>query len=103
MCFSAAPVITVSPSDRVQLEGLGVVFMCEAVSEPLYSVTWQFNGTSITDNSSKYSIDDISGSLSIYNVTLNDSGVYTCIVDNKHGNDTASATLTVQGTVCVYI
>ena len=80
----------------MQLEGLNVTFECEAVAEPLYTVEWQLNETSLNNSSNKYLVNPITGQLSIYSVVLEDTGMYTCIVDNIHGNDSASATLTIQ-------
>ena len=100
---SAAPVITVPPSNRLQLEGRDVIFECEAVSEPLYSVSWQFNETLLSNSTDEYSVDENSGQLTVFRVALIDTGEYTCIVENIHGNDSASATLTVQGMLYDFI
>ena len=37
------------------------------------------------------------GDLTVFDVELNDTGSYTCTVNNTHGIDTASAYLQVQG------
>ena len=98
---SAAPVIESPPTNVSQLEGQSVTFRCVAVSEPLHTVQWYFMDTLLYE-SGKYSIegDSVSplyGQLTISSVNMNDAGVYVCFVNNTHGNDTASATLTVQG------
>ena len=98
--FIAAPVITVSPNNTIQLEGSNVMFQCEAISEPLYTVQWQFNETFINNNND-YLINQSTGELTVFNITLTDTGIYTCIVENIHGNDSASATLSVQGTIII--
>ena len=84
-----------------QLEGLGVAFQCVASSEPLHSVQWYFMDN-LLRNDAKYSIESsdsspLYGQLTISSVDMNDAGDYVCVVANIHGNDTASATLTVQG------
>lgn len=35
----------------------------------------------------------------MYNVSIRDSGFYTCIASNIYGNDTASGSVTVVGTI----
>ncbi len=76
------------------------MFQCEAISEPLYTVQWQFNETFINNNND-YLINQSTGELTVFNITLTDTGIYTCIVENIHGNDSASATLSVQGTIII--
>ena len=96
--------ITVSPSDTIQLEGLNVSFQCIAIAEPLYSIEWLFNNNSLNTSSiDKYSVDPITGQLSVYGLVLDEAGTYTCIVDNIHGNDSASAILTVQSMFAILI
>ena len=49
-------------------------------------------------NSAKYIITNVSDSISelvVVGVVTGDEGVYTCIVQNIHGNDTDGAMLTV--------
>lgn len=50
------------------------------------------------DNGTKYVITDVSSAesqLQIFDVVGEDDGVYTCVVQNEHGNDMDHATLTV--------
>ena len=94
--FSAAPVIITSPINESQLEGNDVMFECQAIAEPIHSVEWMFKNQLLDTESNKYSVDS-TGELTIYNVQLNDTGLYTCTVSNIHGNASASANLTVQG------
>lgn len=37
------------------------------------------------------------GSLRIYNLSVDDSGIYECIASNQYGDISARATLTVEG------
>lgn len=72
-----------------------------ASSEPLHSVQWYFMDD-LLRNDDKYSIEPsnsgpLYGQLSVGGIDMNDAGDYVCVVNNTHGNDTASATLTVQG------
>ena len=41
--------------------------------------------------------DSTQSILTVYNVSLIDEGMYTCITRNVHGNDSATAELRVQG------
>ena len=98
---TAAPVILASPQNETRLEGDTAVFTCPAVAEPLHTVQWFFQDTALTPDNSKYTLDDNStstyGRLMVDNVNQNDTGRYTCVVSNVHGNASASAYLQVQG------
>ena len=93
----------IAPHNTSQLEGNNVTFTCNATAEPIHTVEWSFNNFTLPyDDVTKYLIDVSSddasyGALTVFDVQLNDTGQYTCLVNNTHGNDTASAYLTVQG------
>ena len=55
---------------------------------------WYFRGDKLS-NSSKYQISDTT--LIVLDLTLDDAGIYSCLVVNVHGNESASAELKVQG------
>ena len=55
-----------------------------------------FKNQLLDTESNKYSTDS-TGELTISNVQLNDTGLYTCTVSNIHGSASASAYLTLQG------
>ena len=98
----AAPEIVLPPSNSSILEGDNVTFECRTTSEPLHTVQWLFEGTPIdtTGDEMKYRVSSNEGSygdLTVFDVTLNDTGTYTCSVNNTHGMDIASAYLQVQG------
>ena len=100
------------------MNGADITYECYALAEPLHSLAWYFasadgsntaigfvNGTEkmVIDNS-KYSITDYSaccpneyGRLLVRDAQLQDRGTYMCLAENSHGQDTASATLAVQG------
>ena len=109
-------IITPPPSQQV-VNGVDVTFDCYALAEPLHSLTWYFtsaNGSNttigsvngmemtITDNG-KYQITDNSsssndyGRLLVRDVQFEERGTYMCLAENRHGPDTASAPLSVQG------
>ena len=67
------------------------------MGEPVPDISWYFNGVmiNVSDNSSKYmivsrslNITTTENTLTVYNVTSSDVGVYTCTATNIHGNDT---------------
>ena len=87
------PVITKFTNDRSDVEN----FTCQAVGDPVPDFSWYFNDVmiNVSDNSSKYMISSRSlnittteNTLTVYNVTSSDVGVYTCIATNTQGNDT---------------
>ena len=75
-----------------------VNFTCEAIGEPVPNIFWHFNGImiNVSDNSSKYmimsesisiNITTIKSTLTVYNATISDVGVYACFASNILGND----------------
>ena len=93
--------ILTSPQNETRLEGDDAVFICIAEAEPLHTVQWFFQDTLLTASGTKYTIDDSStgtyGRLTVDSVNQNDTGQYTCVVSNVHGNASVSAFLQVQG------
>ena len=73
-------------------------FSCQAVGEPVPDISWYFNDVMInaSDNSSKYMIVSRSlnmttteNTLTVYNITSSDVGVYTCTATNVIGTATS--------------
>ena len=93
----AAADILQGPRDRAVPVGQPVTFQCNATAEPVHTVVWEVNGAVVT-SSEKYSISVTSTltTITVTNLEVSDMGSYTCVVMNVHGNDTASALLTVQ-------
>lgn len=91
-----APVIVEPPADLNVTEGMAAELKCRA-STSLTSVSWITpNGTVMTHGAYKVRIAVLSdGTLNFTNVTVQDTGMYTCMVSNSVGNTTASATLNV--------
>ena len=98
------------------VNGVDITFDCLALAEPLHSLTWYFfstnginttigsvNGTEkMIMNNETYQITDSMtlstyGRLVVRDVQFEDRGVYMCLAEKRHGSDTASATLAVQG------
>ena len=92
--FIGSPVITNLPNDMEAIQGKAVNFTCSADSEPLHTTLWLFRGNELS-NSNKHQISEMT--LTIFDLTLDDAGTYSCLVLNTHGNASASATLKVQG------
>uniref|UniRef100_A0A1A8FQN5 Leucine rich repeat containing 4C n=1 Tax=Nothobranchius korthausae TaxID=1143690 RepID=A0A1A8FQN5_9TELE len=93
-----APVIVEPPTDLNVTEGSAAELRCRASS--LTSVSWITpNGSIMTHGAYKVRISVLNdGTLNFTNVTMQDTGTYTCMVSNSAGNTTASATLNVSST-----
>ncbi|XP_062246287.1 leucine rich repeat containing 4C, genome duplicate a [Platichthys flesus] len=93
-----APVIVEPPTDLNVTEGSAAELKCRASS--LTSVSWITpNGSIMTHGAYKIRISVLNdGTLNFTNVTMQDTGTYTCMVSNSAGNTTASATLNVSST-----
>lgn len=93
-CF--APVIVEPPTDLNVTEGMAAELKCRT-STSMTSVNWITpNGTLMTHGSYRVRISVLhDGTLNFTNVTLRDTGQYTCMVTNAAGNTTATAVLNV--------
>ncbi|XP_056596563.1 leucine rich repeat containing 4C, genome duplicate a [Triplophysa dalaica] len=93
-----APVIVEPPADLNVTEGMAAELKCRANS--LTSVSWITpNGSIMTHGAYKIRISVLNdGTLNFTNVTMQDTGTYTCMVSNSAGNTTASAILNVSTT-----
>lgn len=72
-----------------------VTLPCQSVGKPEPSVTWKQWGQ-VVKPSARVSLH-ADGSLQIIDLHREDSGNYTCFVDNRHGSDQITHRLTVQG------
>ncbi|XP_059809943.1 leucine-rich repeat-containing protein 4B [Hypanus sabinus] len=92
-----APVIVEPPADLNVTEGMAAELKCRAATS-MTSVNWMTpNGTLMTHGSYRVRISVLhDGTLNFTNVTVQDTGLYTCLVSNSAGNATASATLNVS-------
>ncbi|KAK2587184.1 hypothetical protein KPH14_002930 [Odynerus spinipes] len=100
------PPITVSPSSEVRaaIYSFGVVLVvpwkqdvtlpCQSVGKPEPSVTWKQWGQTVKPSARITMLPD--GSLQITELHREDSGNYTCFVENRHGSDQITHRLTVQ-------
>jgi len=92
-------------SERIN-ETESVNFTCEATGEPVPNISWYFKGImiNVSDNRNKYmivsrslNITTIENTLTIYNATSSDVGMYSCNATNTIGNDSNSGHLQVNG------
>jgi hypothetical protein len=97
-----APVLLVVPTNVTTTNGGSPVgFYASAVGTAPFGYQWQVNGTNLTDGPSPIGFGaTVSGSLTsnltVSGYTLNDNGdIYTVVVSNAIGTNSASATLTV--------
>uniref|UniRef100_A0A674MQC2 Leucine rich repeat containing 4B n=1 Tax=Takifugu rubripes TaxID=31033 RepID=A0A674MQC2_TAKRU len=92
-CF--APVIVEPPTDLNVTEGMAAELKCRT-STSTTSVNWITpNGTLMTHGSYRVRISVLhDGTLNFTNVTLRDTGQYTCMVTNAAGNTTATVSTT---------
>ncbi len=92
-----APVIVEPPTDLNVTEGMAAELKCRTGTS-MTSVNWLTpNGTLMTHGAYKVRISVLhDGTLNFTNVTVQDTGPYTCMVTNSAGNTTATAVLNVS-------
>ena len=97
--FTVKPVIISNITDASENDRNLAIFICQVVGEPVPDISWYFNGAmiNVSNNSSKYMIVSESmntttkeSTLTVYNITSTDVGVYTCTATNVLGNDTSN-------------
>ena len=84
------------------LKGDDVLLKCNICNIDViqeYDFQWQFNNITIDSDDIHYISTNVNGSevLTISNVQINDTGVYTCIAINGLENSSARIELYVQG------
>ena len=101
----ASQTVTSGVISQVEDEGNAASFECVALSQPVSTISWYFNGSTVNEaNTMKYTISmmslnttTISSTLTIMNVQSSDVGTYTCNATNVVSSDTSSGVLTVNG------
>ena len=87
--------------DQTVNEGGTASFTCEAIGEPVPTISWYFNDVPVdVTNTVKYDVLPTSpgqSAISINNVQSSDVGTYTCNATNVVSSDTSSGVLTVNG------
>lgn len=69
---------------------------CAAEGNPNPTLSWEFNGKKI-HNSIKYRFSRLGTRLQVYNVTLEDSGVYRCVATNSYGSTFGQTNIHIHG------
>ncbi|XP_028410342.1 uncharacterized protein LOC114532921 [Dendronephthya gigantea] len=72
--------------------GTSYVLNCSAYGDPKLTYSWLFNGKKSIPNAAK---NNTKSSLYINPVTVDNEGIYTCMVSNIEGNKTTTANITV--------
>ena len=90
--------------NQAENEGDTASFTCQAVGEPLPTISWYFNGVLLNEsNTAKYRITErpiptaSTDILNIIDVESSDVGTYTCNATNVVSTDTSYGVLTVNG------
>ena len=105
-CFLVIPTINPEVMDQTQNEGDTASLTCQATGEPVPTISWYFNITTLSNDSvvNKYEVLEreintttVSSTLTIMNVQSSDVGTYTCNATNVVSTDTSSGVLTVNG------
>ena len=80
-----------------------IIFSCQAIGEPVPSISWYFNNMINVSNGSKYNVSNtvnettVISLLTISNANSSDVGTYTCQAENIIGIGQSSGILTVNG------
>ena len=82
-----------------------MTFSCQAIGEPIPTISWYFNGIMINiSDVHKYTVSYllnrtvVTNLFMIIHVQSSDVGTYTCFAENIIGSDQSSGILTVNGT-----
>jgi len=96
--------ITDELTDLLENETNPILFSCQAIGEPVPTISWYYNGSMINvSDTSKYNVSSsvngtvVMSSLTIMNTQSSDVGTYTCHAENIIGIDRSSGILTVNG------
>lgn len=78
------------------LEGKDLVLQCPTVGLPKPKVTWMFNNTAVVE-SDTLKVDHLTGSITIIEMTKEETGLYECLSKNVAGEDVAITYAIVVG------
>ena len=80
--------------------GTSYVLNCSAYGDPELTYSWFFNGKKSIPNAGK---NNTKSTLRINPVTIDNEGIYTCLVSNIEGNASTTANITVFGEFLLHI
>lgn len=98
--YDAPPEFLIPVSDVACESGDSVTLRCKVCGRPRATVTWRAPDNTTVSNNGHYSItysDTGEAALRILGVSVEDSGMYTCVATNVAGSVTSSASLRVSG------
>ena len=84
------PVFVDSPQDVLLSTGSNFTLTCNATGVPFPQLAWYKDGVLLTA-SIPGRLDVQTNEISVYNVTLSDQGVYSCVASNAAGSSLANA------------
>lgn len=70
--------------------------ICTVTSDPPAKIKWIKDGKPVDDQRAQALFKSGVASLEVFNIKMEDAGIYTCIATNEFGSDETSASITVQ-------
>ena len=97
--FLVKPLISLTEDNIVVYRGQTLTLTCVLTAgNPQPSITWSMNGMLLTDTTDgRVRLENKGQVLNIQYVTSDVAGVYTCVADNKVGEDSRTLFVTVIG------
>ncbi|KAF4072128.1 hypothetical protein AMELA_G00270790 [Ameiurus melas] len=86
------PIIIKGLSDQTVRSGSFVQFSCATSGNPVPNITWFFNSSPV---SSSPRLQISNSTLRIFSVTVQDQGMYQCVLDNRIGSAQSAARLSI--------
>ena len=101
--------VVIAPTPAEVDAGNTVVLACVGYGSPDPDITWSRNGNVLSNDSrvtiyeevvTESGVTFVQSILEICSATLSDSGQYSCLATNLHGNDNATFDLTIVLGMC---
>ena len=91
------PIITKVLNSVVLMRGSNQTFVCTAIASPPLTYGWRFDGNRFEQNVINHSIlsNSTHSVLTLYNLQVNNEGMYSCLASNRYGTDSTSANITI--------
>uniref|UniRef100_A0AAQ6ADB6 Neogenin 1b n=1 Tax=Amphiprion ocellaris TaxID=80972 RepID=A0AAQ6ADB6_AMPOC len=87
--------LLVQPSPVAKVTGSSVLLPCVVAGFPAPHIHWMFGDKLLDESEGRVEMLG-GGSLQIYNLTEEDTGIYTCVAENSNSSIEAQAQLTIQ-------